>query len=57
MMPKYLEDACEEIDAAVFSGDAMFDPLTLIEFEIYLGRWTRKLDDFRNAIIEIAKEK
>ena len=39
MLPK---DACEEIDAAFFSGDTFHDEKVLSEFEWYLSRWTRE---------------
>jgi hypothetical protein len=37
---------CEEIDAAIFSGDRLYDKCTLDEFKEYLGRWNRKCENF-----------
>lgn len=40
-MRDYLEKACEEIDAAIFSGDSLYDAKALAEFKEYLERWIR----------------
>ena len=42
-MRYYLEKACEEIDAIIFSGDAMDEESVKEEFKVYLGRWIREL--------------
>jgi hypothetical protein len=44
-MPEYLKEACEQIDAAMFSGDALENPETLKEFKEYLERWARNLPE------------
>ena len=36
---------CDNIDAAVFSGDAMEDPETLLQFAEFVGRWQRYLKE------------
>lgn len=38
-MREYLEIACEEIDAAVFSGDFLLNDEEQEEFKRYLSRW------------------
>lgn len=41
MENRHLEALLEEIDAVVFTGDALEDSETLREFKQYLGRWNR----------------
>jgi hypothetical protein len=43
MNRKYLEKACEEIDAAVFSGDTLWDDRDRTALSGYVGRWTRAI--------------
>jgi len=40
-MEEYLKNACEEIDAGIFSSDALFSPETVITLKEYIARWTR----------------
>ena len=42
-MRKYIEDACEEIDAAMFTGDAFLDEDHRKELTEYIERWQRGL--------------
>lgn len=42
MHPK-VEQAIQEIDAAVFNGDTFDEPEARIELKAYLERWTRRL--------------
>ena len=43
-MRDYIEKACEEIDAAVFSGDAFEnDEESIKELSIYMSRWWKEL--------------
>lgn len=44
-MEQYLEDACEQIDAAVFSGDSLYYGTNLEELKDYIGRWTRAIKE------------
>lgn len=46
-MRNNLYDACEEIDAAMFSGDSFDDPDTIREFQEYLDRWNRKIAEIK----------
>lgn len=40
-----LSAAIQEIDAAVFGGDAFADPAARAELLSYVARWTRELAD------------
>lgn len=43
-MRDYIKEACEQIDAAMFSGDDFDNPATRAEFREYMNRWTRQID-------------
>jgi len=43
-MPKYLDDQCDSIDAALFTGDTFHDEEAREELWAYIGRWTRELE-------------
>jgi hypothetical protein len=43
-MRKCIEDACEGIDAALFSGDAFHDGGHRDALRTYIERWVRRLD-------------
>lgn len=43
-MPEYLENACEEIDAAMFSGDDFLNEDNRKALKEYIGRWSRELE-------------
>lgn len=38
-MRTYLTDACEEIDAAIFSGDVLYSAEEREELKVYFTRW------------------
>lgn len=40
----YLEKAYDVIDAAVFSGDMLFDDVDRGELKVYIERWGRAID-------------
>jgi ADP-dependent phosphofructokinase/glucokinase len=40
---QYIEDACEEIDAAFFTGDAFLDEQHRKDITEYIERWQREL--------------
>jgi hypothetical protein len=42
---KYLKDACEELDAGVFTGDVLFNTEERHEFAAYLTRWMKAVKD------------
>lgn len=41
-MDKQVEEMCDSIDAAVFSGDSLHNREALERFRWYLGRWQRE---------------
>lgn len=41
----YLEKACENIDASVFSSDMLFDDDQRSMLKSYIDRWTRAIND------------
>lgn len=43
----HFEQACDTLDAAVFSSDALEDEATRATFEEYLDRWQRELRFWR----------
>lgn len=45
----YTIEACESIDASVFSGDLLYDAAAMDELEAYLGRWQRAIAEHRQA--------
>lgn len=48
MKNKYVDEFCDNIDASVFSGDFLFTRSDLLEFEEYLYRWTKKVQEFKS---------
>ena len=53
---KWLEDACEEIDAGFFSGDGFHGREELEEIRCYLGRWERRCKVIEEMLDEEDKE-
>lgn len=47
-MDDMILELCEEIDVVVFSGDNLYKEGALEEFEEYLGRWNRKVQEIKN---------
>ena len=43
MLRKYIEDACEEIDAAMFTGDAFYDEEHRKSLLDYMERWKKEI--------------
>ena len=48
-MHDYLYRACEEIDAALFSGDAIDHKASREELKSYIARWQRVLDNYKES--------
>jgi len=42
-MPEWLKESCENIDAAMFSGEAFEEIDNIIELRSYIGRWERQM--------------
>lgn len=49
-MRDYNERACEELDAALFSGDDFENPESLKELEAYIARWQREISKIKKGI-------
>ena len=45
----HLERNCEWLDAAVFTGDMMYDPERYAMFKGYLSRWNRAVEEHNKA--------
>ena len=48
-MLDYIENACEEIDAAMFSGDTFHKKKERTSLRKYIGRWTRQMNEFEGV--------
>jgi hypothetical protein len=55
-MRDYIEKACEEIDAAMFSGDAFIEEDARKSLQDYIDRWTREMKRWEETAAKI-KEK
>lgn len=44
-MNKGQKNACEAVDASVFSGDILYDKDSLHAFKEYVGRWNRAIQE------------
>ena len=53
-MRDYIKDACEEIDAAVFSGGAFADAEERKTLRDYMERWGRELKNWDEIAAEAA---
>lgn len=42
-MNQHLANACEEVDAAVFSGDTLWNDAARAALKEYVARWTRAI--------------
>ena len=51
-MRKYIEQACEEIDAAMFSGDAFLEKEERESLTRYINRWQRQMKEFEELWIK-----
>jgi hypothetical protein len=50
MVDPKVENACEEVDAMVFSGDGLYSEEALKLFKEYLGRWQRKVPEIQGFL-------
>lgn len=55
-MRDYIEKACEEIDAAMLSGDAFIEEDARKSLQDYIDRWTREMKRWEETAAKI-KEK
>ena len=49
-MRNYTKTDCDNIDAALFSGDQFMNPCAIKELEHFIARWQRELDRNKKAI-------
>jgi ADP-dependent phosphofructokinase/glucokinase len=52
-MRDYIEQACEDIDAAMFSGNAFSEKSSREALRDYIGRWERQMKQWEE--IEVTK--
>lgn len=48
-MRKFIHDACESLDASVFSGDLLYVPMEREEVRKYIERWARAFKEHDDA--------
>ena len=53
-MYTFLLEACEDVDAIVFTGDQLHTEETLKEFEDYVDSWKREIQRFKEVNLQIA---
>lgn len=46
----HLENACEAVDAGVFSSDQLFDDEQREMLKTYIDRWTRAIKDHEDGL-------
>jgi len=51
-VPGYLRDACEQIDAAVFSSDMLFDGAQRAMLKGYIARWKKWIAEYERDLRE-----
>lgn len=44
-LPYHIFDACEDIDASIFTGTVLFNVATVKELKEYVSRWQRAVDE------------
>ena len=52
MNRQYLKNACEEIDASIFSGDVLYDDLDRNCLSYYISRWVKAIKKHKKSIKE-----
>lgn len=56
-LPAHIDDACDTIDAAIFTGDIFYaDATALDQFEVYLARWQRGIRSIKEFWAEQQEE-
>jgi len=55
-MEKYLDDLCDEIDAAMFSGDSFLKEANRKGLAEYIGRWQREMKQWKEIAAEQAEK-
>ena len=52
---RHVESACQEIDAAFFSGDSFLTEEAMRRMEYFIGRWQREMASIREMLKEEGK--
>jgi hypothetical protein len=55
-MRDYIQEACEQIDAAMFSGDAFMGQEHRKELREYIGRWERGMKEHEASCCPLSGE-
>ena len=48
----HIEDALDEVDAALFSGDKFHNKESVERLEYFINRWQRGLDEIKTVHLE-----
>lgn len=48
-----IEEICDSLDAAIFSGDGFLDPVAIKELREYMARWERGLKEHEDVLQEL----
>jgi hypothetical protein len=57
IMEEWAEEACDQIDAGFFSGDAFHDEAALTRIEEFIARWQGEIANIREFMAENQEEK
>ena len=55
-LPYDLDEHLDNVDAAMFSGDAFMDRENIAELEVYIGRWQREIARNKLLLLELEEE-
>ncbi len=50
MLPDHIEQACDMIDAVLFTGTSFYDNTNLKELRNYLKRWEKEMQSIERAM-------
>lgn len=51
-----LDELCDALDAAVFSGDGFLNREAIKEFREYMARWERGLKEHEDVLVEMESD-
>jgi hypothetical protein len=52
-LPDWLDEACDTVDAAIFTGDTLADSEALKTFSEHLERWSRGVKEWKDSHPEL----
>ena len=55
-LSKYVDDLCDSVDAAVFTGDSLYNQKAINDFKAYLSRWTREVARLETSLASNSDE-